>query len=109
MKIRITFIGQPMYKLKSKPEFIREVPKAISVVDPVPVEVFTAILSPLKDGPSSSISIHVAINIKWRKRVWLDGVDTRSSVVVVEGITAVSDYRHWRWCRSLTHVGSIVG
>ena len=64
-KFGITSIGQPLYKLTSKPEFIREVTRAISVIDQVPVKVFTTIFSLFEtfcNGISHSIQLGL-INI----------------------------------------------
>ena len=72
-----------MQMVKSGPEITTQIPEPLSVVGPVPVEVYCVVHSTLEDRPASSIFGHVAVGWEWGGVVCVDQEDAISSFTII--------------------------
>ena len=58
----------------SKPELTTQISKAVSVGFPSTIEVNRAVLTSLKNGPTSTFRCHVTQHLDWIATIWIDGI-----------------------------------
>ena len=72
----------------SKPKFSAQIPKANLVVRPSTVEIYWAIQTSLKNGPTASISGHVTADCDWLISIGIDAVHTSGIIATLKNLQA---------------------
>ena len=67
-------VCQTVYIVVSKPKLATQISKAVFVGFPSTIEVNRAVLTSLKNGPTSTFRCHVTQHLDWIATIWIDGI-----------------------------------